>query len=250
MSNRSYPADFSRPLREVPVANEAEIQAMLARLRRRCKIDGYDSVHDSSGELREPNLHQAQLPDGAKPSPPAVPNINAGANPAGASDGRVAPTLKQTPSAGGGCTNAAALSSASILSTRPAPIEEVMRNDPRSVGESQRLHECLQSGNRNENTGINASAENTLNGPGSGCEAELEQSPSLAPSVPALVWERISPYAMRTLCGTWTCCRVTIGGIHSYELWRRMAGMERSVPVPPSFPSFDQARQAAQDEMD
>lgn len=81
-----------------------------------------------------------------------------------------------------------------------------------------------------------------LDGLGSGC--------ALAPSRPALQWERISPTAMRTTCGIWTCCRVTIGGVHSYELWRRVAGLERPIPVPPSLPNFDLAKQAAQDEMD
>lgn len=153
MSNRSFPADFSRPLRETPVATDADVQAMLARLRRRC---AQSSLQPSAGQSLQP----------------AVPSVVSGG---------AAITTK----AGGG-PHEAVPSSPPFQPTRSAP----------------------------------------------------------------LVWERISPTAMRTTCGTWTCAKVTIGGYARYELWKRIAGPERSVCVKRGMTAFLEAQDMAQAEMD
>lgn len=69
-------------------------------------------------------------------------------------------------------------------------------------------------------------------------------------AVAALQWERVSPYAMRTLCRTWTCSKVYMGGEVGYELWRVIAGLERPVCVRRGLDSFDQAKTIAQMEME
>lgn len=155
MSNRSFPGDFTRPLREVPVATDADVQAMLARLRRRC---AQISLQPSAG----PSLQ------------PAAPSVVSGG-------------AESTATAGGGPHEAEHTASPPFQPTRPAP---------------------------------------------------------------SLVWERISPTAMRTACGTWTCCRFTIGGYARYELWKRIAGLERPVCVKRGMTAFLEAQDIAQAEMD
>lgn len=198
MSNRSYPAAFSRPLREVPVATDEDVQRMLERLRRRCKI-GKVSVNDSSvAQFR--GIPEASAPAGVVEQPRqgmvvgsnpsvAVANIDAASSagptlPAGSSV--VSGTAAITATAGGGSNGVEHTAGFPFQPTRSAPLE----------------------------------------------------------------WERIGPYAMRTLCGTWTCCKVTIGGVASYELWRRISGLERPVRVLTPCKSFQDAKAAAQAEMD
>lgn len=148
----------------------------------------------------------------------------------------VSATAEKTACAGGGSNGAEPPGSFPFQPTRPAPIlgdgvsalRTVNAAEPGSVGSPQ----PVQS---NE-------------GPGGGCEVDADAS--IASAVPALVWERVNSTAMRTTCGIWTCCKVTISGLNSYELWRRIAGLERPVRVLSPFLSFYQAKEAAQDEMD
>ncbi len=65
MSNRSYPADFSRPLREVPVATEADVQRMLERLRRRCKVGKVSVDLAPASSAGHPSPASASVVDGA-----------------------------------------------------------------------------------------------------------------------------------------------------------------------------------------
>lgn len=224
MSNRSYPAGFARPLREVPVATDEDVQRMLKRLRRRCKIGKTSSqqaheearprvelsldFNDNSGELKEPK-YQAQLPDGAKPSPPAVANIDAASSagqPSPAGSSVVSGGAAITATAGGGSNGAEPTGSFPFQPTRPAPDSE-NRRSPSLVEESKRAER------------------------------------------PALHWVRLRPEAMGTICRTWTCCKVTVCGHAHYELWRRIAGLERPVCVKRGLSSFLQAQAIAQDEM-
>lgn len=226
MSNRSYPADFSRPLREVPVATDEDVQRMLARLRRRCKV-GKVSVNDSSAESCDasglPELDASGLPDGAKPSAPAVANLapasSAGPSlPAGALV--VSGAAEITATAGGGSNGIEHGLSLPFQPTRPVPI-----NGSSSSGPVRDVHDSGGLGDVQTNAGAD-------------------------PACSPLQWERVASNAMRTTCGTWTCSKVTVMAKTSYELWRRIAGLERPMRVLQPFRSFDLAARAAQDEMD
>lgn len=227
MSNRSYPADFSRPLREVPVATDEDVRRMLERLRRRCKVG---KVSVSNGEpiasVRLPDGQQLPMNLQPKPSPIAgsipprseldlAPAPSAG-HPSPADGLHVSAIADKTACADGGSRGSGYTSGLPFQPTRSAPLN--------GSGVAQSLAEH----------GVDKS-----------------RLPGADPAaVAALQWERISPTAMRTTCGIWTCCKVTVGGVVTYELWRRIAGLERPLRAMRTWPSFDQARQAAQDEME
>lgn len=138
--------------------------------------------------------------------------VGAGVTPAGVSDGESPRQTKVTPSAGGGgqAAEAADLSD----SPRPVPIN--------GSGVAQPIAEH----------GVDKS-----------------RLPGADPAaVVALEWERVSPYAMRTLCRTWTCCKVIQSGQVSYELYRVIAGLERPVCVRRGLDSFGEAKKTAETE--
>lgn len=185
MSNRSYPADFSRPLREVPVATDEDVARMLERLRRRCKV-GKVSVNGSVAQGSEQAPVEREVA-GSIPAGTAnlAPASSAG-HPSPAGPLVVSGTAGITATAGGGPHETGCDSSLPFQPTRPAP----------------------------------------------------------------LVWERVNPTAMRTICGTWTCCKVVVRGLPQYELWRKIAGVERPIRLPRAYESFLKAQETAQAEMD
>lgn len=220
MSNRSYPADFSRPLREVPVATDEDVQRMLERLRRRCKVGKTSSqqAHEEARQRVELNFDAAS--SAGQPSP---------------ADGlHVSAIAEKTACAGGGSQASIFDGGALIQPTRSAPIIS-----PSNTG---------SSGNHGSDPGLgDAGAERRSirpggpsEGPGSGCE--VSDDTSLAPSAPVLVWERISQYAMRTTCGAYTCSKVVVNGIVTYELWMRQAGLERPICIGRGIPDFESAK--------
>lgn len=97
---------------------------------------------------------------------------------------------------------------------------------------------------------VSGAAGITATAGGGSIEAEHGLAPPFQPTRPALVWERVSSTAMRTTCGIWTCCRVTIGGFPRYELWKRIAGLERPVCVKRGMTAFLEAQDLAQAETD
>lgn len=209
MSNRSYPAGFQRPLRKTPVVDDAEWAAMMDRLRRRSKI-GKTSSQQAHDEARS----RVELSFDLAPASSADTPTSAGGL-------HVSATADKTACAGGGSNGVSCDSGSPFQPTRPSlPV-------------------------------VKTQAHRQEHGPGSGCGDFPEFSPGspIAPSVPALIWERISPTAMRTTCGTWTCCKVIVMGKPQYELFRRIAGLERPTRVLPSFETFADASKAAQDEL-
>lgn len=285
MSNRSYPADFSRPLREVPVATDEDVARMLERLRRRCKV-GKVSVNDSSAQRTE-DQPQGNTPSnvsavanqsqgsgmvpreahnlertGSIPAPATslAPASSAGP-PSPASASVVSGAAEITATAGGG-PHEAVPSSPPFQPTRSAPnisprsLEERHPNSTRTHAGSNPAGEARNQAGPAPSDAVTqvptprGNLPNSLGvGPGSGCEQVPDGSScSLAPSAPALQWERISPTAMRTTCGTWTCCKVIVGGYPRYELWKRIAGLERPVCVQRGMTAFLEAQDMAEAE--
>lgn len=72
--------------------------------------------------------------------------------------------------------------------------------------------------------------------------------PSTRPA--PLEWETLSPWAIRSSCRIWSGCKVLKAGKASYELWRRIAGLEHPVCIRRGLESFEQCQVIAAMEME
>jgi hypothetical protein len=75
--------------------------------------------------------------------------------------------------------------------------------------------------------------------------SEAGQSPKEKSEV-KLEWERIALDAKKTKCGCYSCCKVTVNGKTTYELWKHVPGEKMFTLIGPGLESFDKACDLAQ----
>lgn len=78
--------------------------------------------------------------------------------------------------------------------------------------------------------------------------SDAAQSPQ-AKSEVKLEWKRVRVDAMRTTCGRYSCCKVTVKGKTTYELWKLIPGGEWFRPIHIGIESFEKAQQLAHEDV-